>query len=56
MYKEDHTDIQDILDKFNNLMPKLKFTLEEEENKINFLDITITKDHENLTSDIYIEN
>ena len=53
MYKEDKTDIQDILDKCNNLMPKLKITLEkEEENKINFLDVTITKDHDNLTSDI----
>jgi hypothetical protein len=43
---EDNTNIYRMLDDFNNLAPTMKFTLEEEQNnKINFLDITITKNH-----------
>jgi hypothetical protein len=35
-------------------MPTTKFTIEEEkENKINFLDITISKENDNLSFDIY---
>ena len=54
MYKQDQTNIQEVLDNFNNLKPNTKFNLEEEkDNKSIFLDITIAKDHENLTLDIY---
>jgi hypothetical protein len=43
-----------MLDDFNNLVPTVKFTLEEEQNsKINFLDITITKNHNGLAFEIY---
>jgi hypothetical protein len=43
-----------MLDDFNSLAPTLKFTLEEEQNKkINFLDITITKQRGSLASEIY---
>jgi hypothetical protein len=46
MYKEENTNIYRMLDDFNNLAPTMKFTLEEEQKyKINFLDITITKNH-----------
>ena len=35
-------------------MPNVKFTLEEKkENRINFLDITVTKDDNNLSFSIY---
>jgi len=30
LYKEDKTDIYDILSMFNNIMPTMKFTTEEE--------------------------
>jgi hypothetical protein len=41
--KKDTTDIYDILNRFNNIMPAMKFTIEEEKgNKINFLDTCIT--------------
>ena len=44
-----------MLDSFNGLMPAIKFTIEKEiENKINFLDITIAKEQDKLTLDIYI--
>jgi len=44
MYKDDKN-IHRVLEDFNNLIPNMKFTLEKEYNKINFLDITITKNH-----------
>jgi hypothetical protein len=48
------TNIHVVLDEFNNLTPKLKFTLEEEQNnQINFLDFTIIKNHKGLSFDIY---
>jgi len=54
MYKQDQTNIQEVLDNFNNLTPNIKFTVEEEkDNKINFLDITVAKDYDNLTFGIY---
>jgi hypothetical protein len=54
MYKEDNTNIHRMLDDLNNLAPTLKFTLEEEQdNKINFLDITITKQCDSLAFEIY---
>ena len=42
IYDSDHTDTQKILDDFNTVHPKLRFTAEtESDNKINYLDITI---------------
>jgi hypothetical protein len=44
IYDSDHTDTQKVLDDFNTVHPKLKFTAEtESDNKINYLDITIHK-------------
>jgi hypothetical protein len=44
VYIDNTTNIHKVLDEFNNLTPKLKFTLEEEQdNQINFLDITIKR-------------
>jgi len=44
--------INDMLQEFNTVAPKLKFTFELEENdKTNFLDITIIK-HQNKTDTI----
>jgi len=43
-----------LLDQFNNITPKTEFTIEKEtEGKINFLDITITRDLDKLSTDIY---
>jgi hypothetical protein len=56
LYKEDNTIICGMLDDINNLVPTMKFTLEEgQNNKINFLDITVTKNHNGLAFDIYIK-
>jgi hypothetical protein len=45
--------VHNVLDTFNTTTPNLNFTLEEEvDNKINFLDITITKNN-SLNFDIY---
>ena len=39
---------------FNNIKPTMKFTMEEEkENNTNFLDITISKEENNISFDIY---
>ena len=44
VYKKELTNIQEILDPFNNMTPTMTFTMEEEiNNHINFLDITISK-------------
>ena len=54
VYREDKTNIHNLLNELNNLIVKINFTLEEEENnKINFLDITINKDQEDLRFEIY---
>jgi len=54
MYKEDNTNIHRLLDEFNNLAPSMKFTLENEQNsRINFLDITVTKNHGRLSFEMY---
>lgn len=53
IYNEKSADIKDMLSEFN-LSPKLKFTSEVEENgKINFLDITITKSQHTVDASIY---
>jgi pyruvate/oxaloacetate carboxyltransferase len=50
--------IHDVLNSFNNTMPTVNFNTEEEVgNKINFLDITISKENNNISFDIqYIAN
>jgi len=49
-----NNDIHSLLNEFNSLTPKLKFTLEEEQdNHIHFLDITITKNPKGLSFGIY---
>jgi len=54
MYNKTTTNICDVSNIFNNLMPTMKFTIEEEiNNKINFLDIIILKEAENLSFDIH---
>jgi hypothetical protein len=54
VYKDDGTNTHEVLDDFNSLIPSMKFTLEKEENnKINFLDITIAKDCDGLSFEIY---
>ena len=45
VYKNDRTNIYDFLKLLSNIMPAVKFTMEEENNnEINFLDITILKE------------
>ncbi|MGH9701260.1 MAG: reverse transcriptase domain-containing protein, partial [Candidatus Acidiferrales bacterium] len=47
-------DLQLTLNHLNSIHPKIKFTLEiEQNNKINFLDVTINKFNNNLKFDIY---
>ena len=54
MYKEDQTNKDKMLDDFSMAIPNMKFALEKEENnKINFLDITIAKGHDSLLFEIY---
>jgi hypothetical protein len=54
IYNEITMNIEDLLHCFNNLTPKLKFTLEKEvESKINFLNLTIHREHNNFSTDIY---
>jgi hypothetical protein len=53
-YKQNLTDIHDVLACFDNKMPSMKFNIEEEtNNKINFLDITITKNENRVSFSIY---
>jgi len=45
IYNERETDIEDLLYYFNNIAPKLNFTIEKEtRGSINFLDLTIHRD------------
>jgi hypothetical protein len=54
VYNEDITNIDILLHLFNNLTPKLKFTIEKEtDHKLHFLDITITRGIEKFTIDIH---
>ena len=53
-YNERNTNIDDLLDHFNNLTTKLKLILEKQaDHKINFLDITISTEPKKLSIDIY---
>jgi hypothetical protein len=54
VYNEEITNINLTLQEFNNIHPKLTFTIEKEENnKINFLDITIQRTENKLTFGIH---
>jgi hypothetical protein len=54
VYDKDKTNISHMLDLFNNLHPKLKFTMElEEDMSINFLDITIHRLPTGVYASIY---
>jgi hypothetical protein len=49
IYDAQTTNIKNTLDEFNMTHPKIKFIIEEEQdNKINYLDITIVKTHNKL--------
>jgi hypothetical protein len=44
IYKENHTDINEVLSSFNSISPGLNFTAgQDQNNRINFLDLTIQK-------------
>ena len=54
IYNENYTDKEEFRNSFNNITPRLNFTLElEKDNKFNFLDLTITRTDKNLSFDIY---
>jgi hypothetical protein len=54
VYNENKTDIEDLLHRFNNIAPKLNFTMEKEtKGDINFLDITIHRGKDNFSIDIF---
>ena len=54
VYKENHKTIKEILGLFHSLSPGLNFTLELEEfNRINYLDLTIMREENKLTFDIF---
>jgi hypothetical protein len=53
IYKKDTTNILDVLNRFNSITPTMNFTIEEKDNKINFLDITISKENSTFSFDIY---
>jgi hypothetical protein len=48
------TNIINMLDNFNAIHPKLKFTMEQQtQNKINYIDLTIDKNQNKLNFEIY---
>jgi hypothetical protein len=54
IYNAKMTNIGSTLDEFNMIHTKIKFMMEEEQdNKINYLDITIVKTHSRLQLGIY---
>jgi hypothetical protein len=53
IYNENYTDIEEVQNAFNNITPGLNFTLEVENDKLNFLDLTITKPANKLAVDMY---
>jgi hypothetical protein len=53
-FNNDLTDIQEVFNSFNRLSPTLKFTMEPEtDNQINFLDITVKKETNKFSFNIY---
>jgi hypothetical protein len=54
IFDSTHTDVPDILTDFNSIHPHLHFTAETESNNtLNYLDISIHRSPENLTTFIY---
>jgi hypothetical protein len=54
MYNDTVTNIQDVFESFNDITPSIKFTMEKEtENRINFLDVTIRKEQNTFTFNVY---
>jgi hypothetical protein len=54
IYDQRKTNIQQILEEFNNMQPTIKFTIEKEQKeKINYLDITIHRKNGRLEFSIY---
>ena len=54
VYNENKTDIIDLVNCFNSLTPKLNFTIEKETgDSINFLDISIHREENNFSIDIF---
>ena len=54
VYNDSITNMHDVFDSFNNLTHNINFTMEKEtDNSINFLDVTIRKEHDTLTFNIY---
>jgi hypothetical protein len=54
IYNESTTNIEDLFHCFNSLNPNLKFTLEKEAGRrIHFLDLTIHREHNKFSIDIY---
>jgi DNA mismatch repair ATPase MutL len=50
IYSTQYTNIDDTLQEFNTVHPELKFMLEKEtQNKINYLNLTINKEHDKLS-------
>jgi hypothetical protein len=54
IYDANHTNIQNILDDFNAIHPRMKFTVETEtNNRKNYLDVTIHRTPDNWKISIY---
>ena len=54
VYNKTATNILEVFNSFNKLMPTMKFTIESEvDDKINVLDITIMKEQDKLAFNIY---
>lgn len=54
IYNDDLTDTNELLDTINELHPNITFTAEKEDNEsINFLDVTITREHNRLKYNIF---
>jgi len=53
IYNETITDVERVLNSFNDITPSLTFTLEQEKEKLNFLDISIIKATDKISFDIY---
>jgi hypothetical protein len=54
MYDTNNIKIENTLSEFNSIYPNIKFTMENEiHNTLNYLDLTITVNHNELTFGIY---
>lgn len=53
VYNEKLADVDLTLQEFKNMRPKLQFAVDKEQNKINFLDISVERMENNLLCSIY---